>query len=96
MINERFQILFPKDEATAIAFHLITATENKSNHQMMIIHEGCFDIVKIVEDYLNVSYIEDTMAYSRFVIHLKFLFKTDFVKAECTGSCRDGFHFYSD
>ena len=24
MINERFQILFPKDEATAIAFHLIT------------------------------------------------------------------------
>lgn len=34
MINERFQILFPKDEATAIAFHLITATENKSNHQM--------------------------------------------------------------
>lgn len=34
------------------------------------------DIVKIVEDYLNVSLHEDTMAYSRFVIHLKFLFKT--------------------
>ena len=61
MINERFQILFPKDEATAIAFHLITAVS---------------DIVKIVEDYLNVSLHEDTMAYSRFVIHLKFLFKT--------------------
>ena len=55
MINERFQILFPKDEATAIAFHLITATENKSNHQMMIIMKAVSDIVKIVEDYLNVS-----------------------------------------
>ena len=76
MINERFQILFPKDEATAIAFHLITATENKSNHQMMIIMKAVSDIVKIVEDYLNVSLHEDTMAYSRFVIHLKFLFKT--------------------
>ena len=73
---ERFQILFPKDEATAIAFHLITATENKSNHQMMIIMKAVSDIVKIVEDYLNVSLHEDTMAYSRFVIHLKFLFKT--------------------
>ena len=76
MINERFQILFPKDEATAIAFHLITATENKSNHQMMIIMKAVSEIVKIVEDYLNVSLHEDTMAYSRFVIHLKFLFKT--------------------
>lgn len=76
MINERFQILFPKDEATAIAFHLITATENKSNHQMMIIMKAVSDIVKIVEDYLNVSLHEDTIAYSRFVIHLKFLFKT--------------------
>ena len=58
MINERFQILFPKDEATAIAFHLITATENKSNHQMMIIMKAVSDIVKIVEDYLNVSYMK--------------------------------------
>lgn len=76
MINERFQILFPRDEATAIAFHLITATENKSNHQMMMIMRAVSDIVKIVEDYLNVSLHEDTIAYSRFVIHLKFLFKT--------------------
>ena len=42
----------------------------------MIIMKAVSDIVKIVEDYLNVSLHEDTIAYSRFVIHLKFLFKT--------------------
>ena len=30
LINEKFNIKLPKDEATSIAFHLITATENKS------------------------------------------------------------------
>ena len=44
--------------------------------KMMIIMKAVSDIVKIVEDYLNVSLHEDTIAYSRFVIHLKFLFKT--------------------
>ena len=95
MINERFQILFPKDEATAIAFHLITATENVESSDDDY-HEGCFGYCKkIVEDYLNVSLHEDTIAYSRFVIHLKFLFKTVLSKQNVP-KLQGWISFYSD
>ena len=53
LINEKFDIQLPKDEATSIAFHLITATENKSNHQALVIMQGVSDIIKIVENYLG-------------------------------------------
>lgn len=72
LINEKFNIKLPKDEATSIAFHLITATENKSNHQALVIMQGVSDIIKIVENYLGSQLNEDTFIYSRFVIHLKF------------------------
>lgn len=72
LINEKFDIQLPKDEATSIAFHLITATENKSNHQALVIMQGVSDIIKIVEKHLGSQLNEDTFIYSRFVIHLKF------------------------
>ena len=75
MINERFGITLPKEEATSIAFHLITATENKSNHQTLAIMKAVSDIVKIVEDHMKVTLDEDSLTYSRFIIHLKFFLK---------------------
>ena len=75
MINARFHITLPKEEATSIAFHLITATENKSNHQTLVIMRAVSDIVRIVSKHLNVTLDEDSLTYSRFIIHLKFFLK---------------------
>lgn len=75
MINENFHIRLPKEEAISIAFHLITATENKSNHQTMIVMRAVADIVKIVEQHLNTTLDEDSLTYSRFIIHLKFFIR---------------------
>ena len=71
MINEQFAIDLPKDEVTAIAFHLSTATENKSNPQMLQIMRAVSDIVKIVEQHLGCPLDEHSLTYSRFIIHLK-------------------------
>ncbi len=76
MINEYFHVDLPEDEATSIAFHLITATENKSNPQTVQIMHGVSDIVKIVEHRLGCSLDEQSLAYSRFIIHLKFFLRS--------------------
>lgn len=75
MINEKFGVELPKEEAISIAFHLITATENKSNHQTLMVMHAVADIVKIVEQHLNATLDEDSLAYSRFIIHLKFFIR---------------------
>ena len=76
MINETLNISLKDDESTSIAFHLITATEKRSNHDSLKIMKGVNEIIQIVEDNFSVKLDEDSLAYSRFIIHLKFFMKT--------------------
>ncbi len=76
MINETLNISLKDDESTSIAFHLITATEKRSNRDSLKIMKGVNEIIQIVEDNFSVKLNEDSLAYSRFIIHLKFFMKT--------------------
>lgn len=76
MINETLNISLKDDESTSIAFHLITATEKRSNRDSLKIMKGVNEIIQIVEDNFSVKLDEDSLAYSRFIIHLKFFMKT--------------------
>lgn len=75
MINESLNVNLKKEESTSIAFHLITATENKTNREALKIMKAVSEIMNIVETDLKISLDEDSMAYSRFVIHLKFFMR---------------------
>lgn len=75
MINQTLNVNLKKEESTSIAFHLITATENKTNREALKIMKAVSEIMSIVETDLNISLDEDSMAYSRFVIHLKFFMR---------------------
>lgn len=75
MINQTLNVNLKKEESTSIAFHLITATENKSNREALKIMKAVSEIMSIVEKDLNISLDEDSMVYSRFVIHLKFFMR---------------------
>ena len=75
MINETLNINLKKEESTSIAFHLITATENKTNREALKIMKAVSEIMNIVETDLSIVVDEDSMAYSRFVIHLKFFMR---------------------
>lgn len=75
MINQTLHVNLKKEESTSIAFHLITATENKTNREALKIMKAVSEIMRIVETDLKISLDEDSMAYSRFVIHLKFFMR---------------------
>ncbi len=72
LINNKFSIELMKDEATSIAFHLITNAENATNHNTSKMLISINQIISIVEEEFNANLDEDSLAYSRFVIHLKF------------------------
>jgi beta-glucoside operon transcriptional antiterminator len=75
MINDTLDVSLQPDEAASIAFHLITATENQSNQDARKIMQGVNGILKIVEqDIFPME--DDSIAYSRFIIHLKFFMRS--------------------
>jgi Transcriptional antiterminator len=76
LIEKNHKVKLPDDEATSIAFHLITASENESNDYTRVLMQSVSDIVKIVENALNTKLDDETLVYSRFIIHLKFFLRS--------------------
>lgn len=76
MINETLNVKLTGEEAASIAFHLISATENRKNHDSLKIMQGVGKIIEIVEKTLEKTLDEESVAYSRFIIHLKFFMRS--------------------
>lgn len=76
MINQTLHVELAKEEAASIAFHLIAATENRKNHDSLRIMQGVAKIIGIVEDELKLTLDEESVAYTRFIIHLKFFMRS--------------------
>ena len=71
-INQTLNVELSKDEATSIAFHLIVASQEKTNIETRELLEGVNRIVDITMKHLGKQIDEDSLAYSRYIIHLKF------------------------
>ena len=72
MINRYYQINLNKKEASAIAFHLINAEFNNNVSKTTSILKSIDDILNIIEANFGLELPEDSLYYSRLVIHLKF------------------------
>lgn len=72
LINRYYQINLNKKEASAIAFHLINAEFNNNVSKTTSILKSIDDILNIIEANLGLELLEDSLYYSRLVIHLKF------------------------
>lgn len=72
LINRYYQINLNKKEASAIAFHLINAEFNNNVSKTMSILKSIDDILNIIEANFGLELPEDSLYYSRLVIHLKF------------------------
>lgn len=73
-INEQFNVDLPPEEARMITLHIIDSYKSDQN----VIDTGIAiklmtDILNIVKYHFNIEYDTHSMAYTRFVIHLKFL-----------------------
>lgn len=73
LIEEKFHIRLPDDEAGFIALHIVNAqTDNESTHDMYQVTRLMQEIINIVKYSFHVTFDEESTAFFRFVTHLKF------------------------
>lgn len=85
LINEKFNVSLQKDEATSIAFHLIVASAEKTNVETREMMESVRKIVEITEKHLGTTLNEESLSYSRYIIHLKFFLSRIISKQTSSG-----------
>lgn len=72
LIKEKMNIEFPIDEASSIAFHFINAQQNNpystKNKKISEVVKGILDIVKYT---FIIKYDEESIAYIRFISHVR-------------------------
>lgn len=73
IINEDLNVNLPEDEASFIALHIINAEINGEQIQSTIeMTKLIKSICNIVQYEFNMEFDEDTLTYTRFILHLKF------------------------
>ena len=76
LIEEKFKVRLPEDEAGFIALHLANAQmDQETMHNMYEITRIMQELVNIVKYYFQISFDEDDVYYYRFITHLKFFAK---------------------
>lgn len=72
VIQEEVGIEFPEDEAAYIATHIVNARLNEEIPIVMNMTKMTQEILNIVKYHYRMELDEESLAYSRFVTHLKF------------------------
>ncbi len=76
LVEERFKVRLPEDEAGFIALHLANAQmDQEVMHNMYEITRIMQELVNIVKYSFQISFDEDDVYYYRFITHLKFFAK---------------------
>lgn len=75
ILNKRYQIDLPEDEAAVIAMHLLEAKSNykKNINDDLNIKNIMEEICKILSNHLNIKIDKDSFNYCRFVTHVQYL-----------------------
>lgn len=72
LLRKRLKLPIPDDEAGNIAFHFINAQyDHPYNSQNLKINRIVGDVLDIVKYHFGLAYQEDSMAYSRYVTHVR-------------------------
>lgn len=89
LINARFQVNMPEDEAGFIAMHLIDAQLDSdfplTNKMMKLIQE----IINIVRMTCKIEFDKESLEYYRFITHLKFFAKRVLTSQESENEIED-------
>ncbi|AGF54729.1 transcription antiterminator [Clostridium saccharoperbutylacetonicum N1-4(HMT)] len=72
MIEERFSVRLPDDEAGFTAIHIVESVLSENAEDMQKITEIISEISNIVKYNFHIYFNEDSVYYYRFVTHLKF------------------------
>lgn len=75
IINDSMKVNLPRDEATSIAFHLISAESGNKAEATRVIEETN-EILSIIESELQIKFDEDSLSCSRMILHTKYFVKS--------------------
>ncbi|MEG2017751.1 MAG: PRD domain-containing protein [Clostridium sp.] len=89
LIEKKLGVKMNKDEAANIALHIVNAEYNTEMKDAMKFTNLIADILKIIEEYYHIKLDENSLHYSRFVTHLKFLCQRIFTEELLEGSKDD-------
>ena len=73
LINKKFDVSLPADEASNIAFHIVEAEETVSDSKVNIEKIIIDDITRIVENKFGMRINPESFNYSRFATHIQYL-----------------------
>ena len=71
-INKKLNSKFDDNEAASIAMHIVNAELDTDMETTIDITNAMSEILNIVKYYFKIIYDEDSLSYSRFLIHLSF------------------------
>ena len=73
MIEQEYGVRLHPDEATFIALHIVNAelnTDMSQMHDLTKMLDGC---VRVTEFFYNKKFEHDSLDFSRFIVHLRYL-----------------------
>lgn len=85
LIEEKYGIRMQNDEAAFLAFHIISSEMNRNVEEIYGITDFIRSLTDIVKDYFHMEFDLDSLAYNRFITHLRF-FAVRLFKNQSTSS----------
>lgn len=82
LVKEKLGVSLEEDEAASIALHLVNAEYNTRMNEAMKITTMIRDILDMVRNFLGRDLDEQSLYFSRFITHLKFLAQRAFTKEQ--------------
>lgn len=80
LIKAKYGITMDESEAGFIAIHIVSSEIGRNISDIYEITTFIQDVLKIVKEYFNRDFDEDSLSYYRFVTHLKYFGKRVFAK----------------
>ncbi|WP_434798513.1 BglG family transcription antiterminator LicT [Terrisporobacter vanillatitrophus] len=90
LIEKRFNVRLPDDEAGFIALHIVNAEKDQDIKVVYKITKIMQEVSNIVKYYFGVSFDEESVYYYRFITHLKFFAERLLNGKSYTGEEDDG------
>lgn len=72
MIENRYAVALPEDEAAFIALHFVNAELNGDMQETMQLTKIVQDVLTVVKNSLHIEFDDESLTYYRLVTHLKF------------------------
>lgn len=75
LIEEKYGIRMKEDEAAFLAFHIIGSELQKDVKDIYGMTDFIKSLTDIVKDYFKIEFDKNSLAYNRFITHLKFFYQ---------------------